>query len=761
MSGRAPIFGKLEQLPKFKPSATEGQWTARCPGLAHKRGDRSASLSIHENEYGKAVLKCHTGCTVEEIVTALDATMADLFPPGEGGRHTRSDNSATAQHSFTGCTLAAYAKAKDLPIASLKMYGLSEIKYLSEPAVRIPYRDENGVETAAQFRVELHKRADGEDCRFRWRSGSKATLYGQWRLPAARTRGTIALVEGASDCHTLWFHGFDAVGIPGAGAWDEKRDAAHLDGFTTIYVVIEPDQGGETVRKWLSTSRIRERVRVVTLPKETKDPSALYLRDVAQFRTNWQAALDKSLPWTEQEQAETAARAKDAWKRCQALAEKPDILAHFAAELAQRGVVGEERAAKLLYLCITSRLLNEPVSAVMKGPSSGGKSYLTERVLGFFPPSASYALSAMSERALAYSEEPIAHRVLVVYEAAGLTGEFASYLARSLLSEGKIVYETVEKTAQGLRARLIEREGPAALLMTTTAVHLHPENETRLLSIPITDTQDQTRRIFEALASERATAADLSAWQALQEWLGAGPSSATIPYAAALARQVQPVATRLRRDFRMLLNLIRSHALLHRASRKRDKRGWVVATIGDYRAVRELVADLVAEGVGATVSAPTKATVGAVKQLLDGKGEGATVSISSLKDALHLDKGTVSRRVRVALDAGYLLNLETGKGRPSKLVVGDPLPAEVEVLPTADTLEECCSGASVQEGTATSPPPGGSAAPSPRAAPRNCVMPVEHSRFPFLWHDDRPELGDWVCVANSCMGSLVVAGKGA
>ena len=52
------------------------------------------------------------------------------------------------------------------------------------------------------------------------------------------------------------------------------------------------------------------------------------------------------------------------------------------------GVVGERRGAKLIYLATTSRLLSRPVSIVVKGPSSGGKSFVTESVLKFFPASA-------------------------------------------------------------------------------------------------------------------------------------------------------------------------------------------------------------------------------------------------------------------------------------------------------------------------------------------------------------------------------------
>src|SRR5829696_4361125 len=124
--------------------------------------------------------------------------------------------------------------------------------------------------------------------------------------------------------------------------------------------------------------------------------------------------------------------------------------------LRRSGLVGEERAAKLVYLAVRSRLLDRIGSVALKGPSSGGKSVLVERTLSFFPADAFYELSAMSEHALAYSEELLEHRILVLYEAAGLSSDFQSYLLRSLLSEGRVRYETVEKTAEGLRGRLIE-----------------------------------------------------------------------------------------------------------------------------------------------------------------------------------------------------------------------------------------------------------------------------------------------------------------
>ncbi|HCG02032.1 MAG TPA: hypothetical protein DEV93_15995 [Chloroflexi bacterium] len=385
-------------------------------------------------------------------------------------------------------------------------------------------------------------------------------------------------------------------------------------------------------------------------------------------------------------------------------ANSTSLLDGVAMAIEDCGVKGETALVKLIYLAVTSRLLkppHRPVSVAVKGPSAGGKSFVVETVLGAFPKSAYYAISGMSEHALAYSEEPLSHRMLVVYEAAGLASDFASYLMRSLLSEGRVRYETVEKTAAGMKARLIEREGPTGLIVTTTSVSLHPENETRLLSLTVTDTQEQTKLILASLADNRRSASDLGSWIELQEWLEEqGPQDVEIPYASRLAEMVPPVAVRLRRDFGAVLSLIRAHALLHQASRQRDAENRIIATAGDYGVVRDLVAPLLAEGVGATVSATVRATVERVTELTQPPATAGEVSLGVLATSLTLDKSTASRRVAVCIQKGYLLNRQDQRGKPMLIATGDPLPDELEVLPTPDKLfdPDSCTVAGYSEG---------------------------------------------------------------
>jgi transposase len=75
-----------------------------------------------------------------------------------------------------------------------------------------------------------------------------------------------------------------------------------------------------------------------------------------------------------------------------------------------------------------------------------------------------------------------------------------------------------------------------------------------------------------------------------------------IPFAGELADLIPPVAVRLRRDYPTVLALIEAHALLHQGTRERSANGAMIATLEDYSVVREIVADLVSQGVGRTVS---------------------------------------------------------------------------------------------------------------------------------------------------------------
>jgi hypothetical protein len=72
-------------------------------------------------------------------------------------------------------------------------------------------------------------------------------------------------------------------------------------------------------------------------------------------------------------------------------------------------------------------------------------------------------------------------------------------------------------------------------------------------------------------------------------------------------------------------------------------------------------------------------TVEAVKRLREGSnGEPVTVA--------ELARKLVSRRARSAKDRGYLRDLEDNPRKPSRLVLGDDLPDDVQILPSLEDV---------------------------------------------------------------------------
>ena len=190
-------------------------------------------------------------------------------------------------------TLKRYSKVKKLPIEFLKKQGLEEVEYRAKTSIKIPYFDKDGDEIITRYRNKLK----GDD-QFKWGKGTKVHLYGLWRLVEAKENNFILIVEGESDCHTLWYNEVPAIGVPGAGNWNEERDAHHLKHIPNIYFVMEPDEGGKTLFKKLNQSRLRSRIGVIKL-KGYKDASKMYIADPEGFQKAFRKARKAAVPMIE------------------------------------------------------------------------------------------------------------------------------------------------------------------------------------------------------------------------------------------------------------------------------------------------------------------------------------------------------------------------------------------------------------------------------------------------------------------------------
>ena len=161
---------------------------------------------------------------------------------------------------------------------------------------------------------------------------------------------------------------------------------------------------------------------------------------------------------------------------------------------------------------------------------------------------------------------------------------------------------------------------------------------------------------------------------------------------------------RFRRDIGALFSFIKASAILHQAQRRIDDRGRVIATLADYAAAYPIFSKVLAQTSGQGVTDNVRTVVDLIAaratpiatKAVGGKfsrtgatGTGAEVELSSeqIGTITGIGKSAAHRAVRAAIDLGFLVNNETRRGKPYRLVVQQRIDeADAGLLPHPDTL---------------------------------------------------------------------------
>lgn len=209
------ILSALESVAGFKPQRCGNGWKCRCP--AHD--DHTPSLSIHESDNGKALLRCHAGCSYESITAALGL-----------------DRKTEPQSPKNGAR---------------------------QPIIVYSYHNPSGVEVRQKLRFEpkdFRIRHQGADGQWVYKAGSGAPVL--YRLPevlAAIAKGeTVFICEGERDSDRLAGLGLTAT--------------------TNIEGAAQPGQKS----KWrpVYTEQLKGAARVVLLP-DNDDPGRAHMKAIA------------------------------------------------------------------------------------------------------------------------------------------------------------------------------------------------------------------------------------------------------------------------------------------------------------------------------------------------------------------------------------------------------------------------------------------------------------------------------------------------
>lgn len=365
------------------------------------------------------------------------------------------------------------------------------------------------------------------------------------------------------------------------------------------------------------------------------------------------------------------------------------LLHDILKTIKKAGVAGEEKNTLIYFLVFTSRITEDPLSVVVKGESSVGKSYGVSKVITLFPRNAYVDITDATAQSFYYAPSGhFAHKIIVIFEKHG--GEKADYSIRTLQSEKKLKIQVTVKDPQTgeFGTQEHEIEGPAGFITTTTEAVIHSENETRNISIYPDESTTQTEKTFEVTDAKYRgifglTKKELKPWRNMQRILK--PYDVLIPFVEELRTAFPKKPVRVRRDYGKLLALIAVIALLHQKQRdikKVNETEYIVATLVDFHIAKVLLEETLQKTIYA-IPPKSLEIIDAVKEMA------GDVSVREIANKLDWDYDTVKKWFDPAYQKGFFVRTEEHKGsKAARYKLADKEPQMRAILPDTEYLYE-------------------------------------------------------------------------
>lgn len=321
----------VEFISKYFPNAIqEGNNTFKAICPTHP--DHKPSLSITEKN-GHILLNCPV-CSMNKAEHDIKMReLANTFPnPNEFWKDLLGNQPYNIEHKFKmlNYTLDDYVREKKLNRDFLIQCGCKTKHWIGKSGkettidcVEIPYYSIEKKYVQSRYRVfpESDNKSKVWD-----KAGNQNMIYGLWLIPDFAnninaeypdTTPYLIVVEGESDCHTLWSMGYSAIGISGCKkitdidkAFQDQGISNYIDKFKVIYLVIEDDDGRKGFYPPFRKCTFYNKVRCIQFrndielkskgtPNDSKDPSELYCAlngDVQAFYSRMNDVFSMSIP---------------------------------------------------------------------------------------------------------------------------------------------------------------------------------------------------------------------------------------------------------------------------------------------------------------------------------------------------------------------------------------------------------------------------------------------------------------------------------
>jgi hypothetical protein len=270
-----------------------------------------------------------------------------------------------------------------------------------------------------------------------------------------------------------------------------------------------------------------------------------------------------------------------------------NLIKTLTQQLQATGIIGEEKNVLFLFTILLSHKMHRTLHAMVQGTSGSGKSHLIGKIADcMYDQNKIKRFTRVTDKSFYnYGETDLCNCGIILEDYDGLTEE-AELAWRELQSNGKLSSSVSQKNEQTGEITTGEKYvfGPVASLVATTHFRIYEDNESRVFVIAIDESETQTEKVLEYMASKAAKVItdneELEARKAIQDMVYMlKPYKVKNPYRLQL-----PKTTKQRRRLtQMLHDYIEQITLLHQYQRQKADDTMLVTELQDIEIAIDLM----------------------------------------------------------------------------------------------------------------------------------------------------------------------------
>jgi DNA primase len=197
------------------------------------------------------------------------------------------------------------------------------------------------------------------------------------------------------------------------------------------------------------------------------------------------ALKPKSYPMTIKEQ-----------KEAERFLKHENLVQNTLRAISKSGLVGEQQNGLLLFFLYLSRLMEDPLHAIIFGKSGSGKTYLQTKISECLPEESVRTITSLTENTLYYSSREFwKHKLLLIEDLEGVYNAFLPL--REFMSKQSISKLTTDKDAKGNNIqKVLVVEGPVCVSGATTKSNIYEDNANRSFLLHVDESPAHAKEVM-------------------------------------------------------------------------------------------------------------------------------------------------------------------------------------------------------------------------------------------------------------------------